>query len=143
MYLSESRFDRDELAVRAGGHVTAGQHAGKQVRCRLELAAQDVGESAFAGFDDGTGVMGDQPAQHGVGVLGIAQVTGTIQAVQARGGQAGRIADVVQPRRCFHKIGISAENRCQAACPRRDALDVRPAAGQRLLQEGLGEMFGP
>ena len=77
-------------------------------------------------------------------MLGIAQVTGTIQGVHARGGQTGRIADVVQPRRCFHKIGISAENgHRQAACPRGDALDVRPAAGQDLLQEGLGEMFGP
>ena len=86
MDLSESLFDRDELAVRAGCHVAASQHAGKRVRCRLELQAQDVGKSAFAGFNDGTGVMGDQPAQHGVGVLGVAQVPGAIELVQAREG---------------------------------------------------------
>jgi hypothetical protein len=29
-------------------------------------------------------VVGDQPAQHGVGVLGVAQVPGAIELVQAR-----------------------------------------------------------
>ena len=52
------------------------------MRGRLELQAQDIGESAFAGFDDGVGVMGDQSAQRGVGVLGVAQVPGTVQGVQ-------------------------------------------------------------
>jgi hypothetical protein len=42
----------------------------RSARCQggpagLELAAQDVGESAFAGFDDGAGVVGGEPAQHG------------------------------------------------------------------------------
>ena len=60
MYLGESPFGRDELAVRAGCHVAVGQHAGKRVRRRLELEAQDVGKAAFFGFDDGVGVMGDQ-----------------------------------------------------------------------------------
>ena len=31
-------------------------------RRRLELAAQDVGKSAITGFDDGAGVVCDQPA---------------------------------------------------------------------------------
>ena len=30
-------------------------------------------ESAFVGFDDGAGVVCDQPPQHGIGVLGVAQ----------------------------------------------------------------------
>ena len=72
MDLGESPFDRDEFTVRAGCHVAVGQHGGKDVLGRLELQAQDVSESAFAGFDDGVGVMGDQLAQHGVGVLGVA-----------------------------------------------------------------------
>jgi len=42
----------------------------------VELQGQDVGEFAFFGFDDGAGVMGDEPAQHRVGVLGVAQVAG-------------------------------------------------------------------
>ena len=71
------------------------------MRGRLELEAQDVGEAPFFGFDDGAGVMGDQPAQHGAGVLGVAQVTGAVECVQARYGQVGRVADVVQPRSGF------------------------------------------
>ena len=109
----------------------------------IELQAQDVGKSAFAGFDDGAGVMGDQPAQHGVGVLGIAKVPGAVLGVQARHGQAGRVADVVQPRGGFQEVGVGAENGCQAACPRGHALDVRPAVGEEFLEECLGEMFGP
>jgi hypothetical protein len=130
MDLGESPFDRDEFAVRAGFHIAASQHGGKDVRGRLELQAQNVGKPAFAGFDDGVGMMGDQPAQHGIGVLSVAQVTGAVQGMQAPHGQAGRVADVVQSRGSFQEIGISAENGCQAACPPGDALDVRPAAGQ-------------
>ena len=91
--------------------------------------AQDVGKSAFAGFDDGAGVMGDQPAQQGVGVLGVAQVPGAIELVQARDGKAGGVADVVQPRGGFQQIGVSAENGCQAACPGGDALGRAPSGG--------------
>ena len=143
MYLGEPLFDRHGLAVRAGGHVAAGQHAGKLLRRRLELQAQDIGESAFAGFDDGAGVMGDQPAQHGVGVLGVAQVPGAVELVQARDGKVGCVADVVQPRGGFQQIGVRAENRRQAACPGGDALDVRPAAGERFLEECPGELLRP
>jgi hypothetical protein len=74
VYLGEPPADRNELAVRAGGHVAVGQRAGKRVRRRLELQGQDVGESAFFGFDDGAGVMGDQPAQHSVSLMDVAQV---------------------------------------------------------------------
>ena len=143
MYLGEPPFDRHGLAVRTGGHVAASQHAGQYVRCRVELGIQDIGESAFAGFDDGAGVVCDQPAQQGVGVLGIAQVPGAIELVQAREGKAGRVADVVQPGGGFQQIGVRAENGCQAACPGGDALDVGPAAGEGFLEECLGKLFGP
>ena len=143
LYLGEPLLDRHGLAVRAGGHVAARQHAGQCVRCRVELGAQDIGESAFAGFDDGAGVVGDQPAQHGVGVLGVAQVPGAVELMQAGGGEAGGVADVVQPGGGFQQIGVRAENGCQAACPGGDALDVRPAAGQGLLEECPGELLRP
>ncbi len=87
--------------------------------------------------------MCDQPAQHGVGVPGVAQVTGAVERVQARHGQAGCVADVVQPRGGFQEVGVSAENGYQAACPGGNALDVRPAAGERILEECLGETFSP
>jgi hypothetical protein len=77
-------------------------------------------------------------------VLGVAQVSGAVECVQARHGQAGGVADVVQPRGGFQAIGVIAEDRCQAACSRSDALDVRPAAGEgRLEEECPGELFGP
>jgi hypothetical protein len=53
VYLCESPFDRDELAIWAGRHVAASQHAGKLVRCRLELEVQYVGKSPFFRFDEG------------------------------------------------------------------------------------------
>ena len=109
----------------------------------VELGTQDIGESAFAGFDDGAGVVGDQPAQHGIGVPGVAQVPGAIELMQAGGGEARGVADVVQPRGGFEQIGVRAENRCQAACPGGDALDMRPAAGQGFLKECPGELFAP
>jgi len=143
MYFGEPLVDRHELAVWACGHVTEGQHAGKRVRRWLELAAQQVGESAFAGFDDGAGMMGDQPAQQGAGMLGVAQVPGAIELMQARERQAGGVADVVQPRGGFQQVGISAENGRQAAGSGSDALDVRPAAGERLPKERLGQLSGP
>jgi hypothetical protein len=68
------------------------------------------------GFDYGARVEGDQPAQHGIGVLGVAQVPGAVERVEACRGQAGRVADVVQPRDGFRQVSVRAENRCQAAC---------------------------
>jgi hypothetical protein len=41
------------------------------------------------------------------------------------------------------EIGVRAENGCQAAGPGRDALNVRPAAGERLLKESTGELLRP
>jgi hypothetical protein len=87
--------------------------------------------------------VGDQPAQHGIAVLGVAQVPGAIELVQAGGGEAGCVADVVQPCGGFQQFGVSAKNGCQAACSVGDALDVRPAAGQGLLEEFPGELLRP
>ena len=87
--------------------------------------------------------MGDQSVQHGVGVLGVAQVSGAVELVQAGHGQVGRVADVVQPRGGFQEISVRAENSRQAACPRGNALDMRPAAGEVLLKKRLAEMFQP
>ena len=47
--------------------------------------------------------------------------------------KARRVTDVVQPPGRLQEIGVRAQNRCQAACPRDDALDVRPAAGRGTL----------
>ena len=84
-----------------------------------------------------------QPAQQGIGVLGVAQVPGAVELVQAGGGEAGGVAEVVQPGGGFDQVGVRAENSRQAACPGGDALDVRPAAGQGFLEECPGELLRP
>jgi hypothetical protein len=79
-------------------------------------------------------VVGDQPAELAAGVLGVAKVPGAVELVQPRDGEIGRVADVVQPRGGFQQISVRAENRREAAGPGGDALDVRPAPGQRFLE---------
>ena len=76
-------------------------------------------------------------------MLGVAQVPGAVELVQARDGEIGCVADVVQPCGGFQQVGVRAENGCQAACPVGDALDVRQAAGQGLLEEFPGELLRP
>ena len=113
------------------------------LRRRGELAGQDVGQAAFFGFDDGAGVVRDQAAQQGFGVLDVAEVAGAVQAVQAGGGEFGEVADVVQPRGGLEEVGVGAEGRLEGAGPGGDALDVGPAAGKGVGEEGAGEAFGP
>jgi len=49
----------------------------------------------------------------------------------------------VQPRSCFQEISVRAENSRQAACPRGNALDVRPPAREALMEKRLAETFSP
>jgi hypothetical protein len=95
--LGQAVVHRDVLAVGAGGHVAEGQRVGQVLRGRGELAGQDVGEAAFFGFDDGAGVVRDQGAQQGFGVLDVAEVAGAVQAVQAGFGEFGDVAARVRP----------------------------------------------
>ena len=44
-------------------------------------------------------------------MLGVAKVPGAIELVQARGGGAGGVADVVQLGGGLQQIGVRAENR--------------------------------
>ncbi len=74
---------------------------------------------------------------------GVPQVPGSVECVKSSHGEVGCIADVVQPCGCFQQIGARAENWCQAVCSGGDTLDVRPAAGQRLPEERLGELLRP
>ena len=74
-------------------------------------------------------VVGDQPAQQGVGVLGVAEVPGAVELVQAREDKAGGVADVVQPGGGFQQVGVRAEDRYQAACPGGDAPGRAPSGG--------------
>ena len=87
--------------------------------------------------------MSDETAQHRVSVLHIAQVAGTIQAVQARAGQFWEVADVVQPRGRLELVLIGTKGGGKAAGAGGNALNVRPAARKCVLQEVAGEGFGP
>jgi hypothetical protein len=100
--------------------------SGKDTRGRIELQAQDISESGFAGFDDGVGAMGGQPAQRGAGVLGVAQVPGAVQGVQT-------------DRRAVIVLGIGAKVLAAISLPamRHRDLDtkyppLRATSGQRL-----------
>jgi hypothetical protein len=68
-------------------------------------------------------------------VLGVAQVPGAVEGVEACGDQAGSVADVVQPGGGFQQISVAAEGWRKAACLCGDALDVCPAARQGVLEE--------
>ena len=96
----------DLVAVGTGGHVAEGQRVGQRLGRRGELAGQDAREAAFFGLDDGAGVVRDQAAQQGFGVLDVAEVAGTVQAVQAGFGELGEVADVVQPRGGLDQVGV-------------------------------------
>jgi hypothetical protein len=98
-----------------------------------------VGQAAFFGFDDGAGVVRDQAAQQGFGVLDVAEVAGAVQAVQAGGGEVGQVADVVQPGGGLKEPGVGAEGRLESAGPGGDTLDTGPAAGKGVGEEGAGE----
>ena len=143
MYLGESLFGRDEFAVRAGGHVAVGQSAGKHLWCGLELAGSGRRRVRDRRLRRWRRNGGRPAAEHGVGVLGVAQVPSAVERGAGPCGKAGRVADVVQPRGGFQQIGVSAENGCQAACPGGDALDVCPAAGEGFLEECPGELLRP
>jgi hypothetical protein len=72
-------------------------------------------------------------------VLDVAQVAGAVQAVQAGVGEFGEVADVVQPGGGLDQVGVGAEGRLEGAGPGGDALDVGPAAGQGVGEEGAGK----
>jgi len=76
--LGQAVLDLDVLAVGAGGHVAEGQRVGQRLRRQDELADQGVSQIAFFGLDDGAGVVRDQAAQQGLGVLGVAEVAGAV-----------------------------------------------------------------
>jgi hypothetical protein len=86
MFPGEPLFDR--LGSPSGSTLDSACGVGSNSR-------KDVGESAFAGLDDGARLVCDQSAQHGIGVLGVAQVAGAVEGVQARGAKVGGVADVV------------------------------------------------
>ena len=88
-------------------------------------------------------MVSDQSAQQGIGVLGVAQVPGADELVQAGGLEAGGVADFVQPGGGLQQIGVRAENGRKAACPGGDALVVRPAAGKGPPAKAYGRAVAP
>ena len=143
MYLGELPCDRRGLAVRAGGHVT-------QVRTLASAcgAGSNSELRTSASPRSPASMMAQEwcaTSRHSMASACCAsgEVPGAIELMQARGGQAGRVADVVQPGGGFQEIGVGAEDWCQAACPVGDALDVGPAAGQGPVGEVPGPVAAP
>ena len=141
--LGQAVVHLDVLAVGAGGHVAEGQRVGQRAGRRGELAGQDVREAAFFGLDDGAGVVRDQAAQQGFGVLDVAQVAGAVQAVQAGGGEFGEVADVVQPRGGLEQAGVRAEWRGRGCGPGRRRPGRGTSGGEESRPGGFGRGLEP
>ena len=109
----------------------------------VELAGQDVGEAAFFGLDDGAGVVRDQAAQQGFGVLDVAQVAGAVQAVQAGGGEFGEVADVVQPRGGLQQTGVRDRGRGRGCGPGRRLPGRGTSGGEGDRRGGCGRGLEP
>ena len=113
--------------------VAISQRIAEEPARRAELAAQLADKAALLGLDDSAGVMRDQRAQHWVGALDVAEVPGAVERMKAALDQLGRVADVMQPRGSFQKIGVLAKDRGKGPGSRGDPLDVVPAAWKRYL----------
>jgi hypothetical protein len=87
-------------------HVAVDQRVSQVAWRRRELAGQLPGETSFFCLDDGAGMVGDQPADHGLGVLDIAQVSRAIEGVEPGVGQPGGVADVVQYGGGYEQVGV-------------------------------------
>jgi hypothetical protein len=94
-------------------------------------------------LDDRAGVVGDQLAQHWIDVLYVAEVVGTIKRMKARGGEFGRVADVVEPSSSFEQVGVVTEDRSERVGLRSDTLDVGPATRKRDFEEFACQFSGP
>ena len=142
---SQALLNGHVLAVWARDHVAVDQRVRQVAPGRCELAAEFTSQAALRCFDDGAGVMGDQPADCVAGMLDVAQVAGAVQGMKAGPGvgKAGRVADVMQPGGRSKQIDIATQKRGQAARPRCDALRVSPSARQRYLQDRAGGVFRP
>jgi hypothetical protein len=142
-YLSQTVVDSKQAAIRAGGHIAIGECLGQRARGTGELPEQDTAQTALLCFGDRAGVMCDQSTQHLVGVLHVAQVTGSVERMESGVDQVGGVADVVEPGSGFEQIGILAQDRYKSAGLRGNALAVCPAARQWDLKELAGDLFGP
>src|SRR5262245_31543711 len=76
-------------------------------------------------------------------MLSVAEVTGSVERMEAGVDQVGGVADVMEPSRGFEQIGVLVEDRRKSAGLSGDALAVRPAARQGDLKELAGDLFGP
>lgn len=66
----------------------------------------------------------------------VAQVAGTVQAVQAGLDEVGDVADVMQPGDRSEQAGVGAQGRREAVHPGGDSLDLGQAAGKCVGEEG-------
>jgi hypothetical protein len=121
--------------TRSRGHVAIDQRVGEVVWCGLELAAQLPGETAFSCFDDGAGMVGDQAAEHGLGVLDIAQIPRAVEGMETGGGEPGCVADVVQDGGGLEQVGVLAKDGGEGPGRVGDPLYVRPTARQWFLEK--------
>jgi len=89
-----------------------------------------VGEAALGGFGEGCGVVGDQAAEEVIGMLGIAEVPGTVERMETGHSDGWGVADVVEPRGGGDQVSVFAQETGYGSSRGGDSLGVRPAAGE-------------
>ena len=70
-------------------------------------------------------MIGHEPAHGVAGALDVAEIAGTVERLKAGSGKRGR---------GLNQVSLVSEDGSKRPCPGSDALRMRPAAGQRLLQ---------
>lgn len=80
---------------------------------------------------------------HGVAdALDGPEIAGTVERMKAGSGKRGRVADVMKPGGGLDQVSLVSEDGSKRPFPGGDALRMCPAAGQWLLQERTGDLFG-
>ena len=95
--LGESLAGFHGSAVGSCGHVAVDECVVEVGWRQWELAGKLVGEAALGGFGEGCGVVRDQAAEQVIGMLGIAEVPGAVERVEAGHCDGRCVADVVEP----------------------------------------------
>jgi hypothetical protein len=131
------------FAIWGCGHVAVGQRVPEWLVYSRELVGELIGEASLARLDDGAGVTGHEAREGVVGVGHIAEVTSTVERMEARHGNLWAVADVVQPGGSFEEIGVVTKDGCQRVGLSGNALGVRPATRKWLFQQLTRNFSGP
>ena len=119
----------DWLTVRRSGQIAVPQRIPEHpafIREGSQLAA----DPAELGLQDRVRVAGNQ-VHDTLRSTAAREIAGTVQRVEPRISDTGRIPDVMQPGRSNQSLAIQGQGRCYILSLICDTLNMRPSAGQR------------